>query len=109
MFRNYFKTAYRQLVKNRLFSMVNIIGLTTGLASIMALYLLVFQYLSTDRNQKDIGQMYYLKTKLSDGREVTATTYPLLGEIVRNCPEVTVGFQAVKAAMANPVKNLRTE
>jgi putative ABC transport system permease protein len=88
MFRNYFKTAYRQLLKNRLFSIVNIVGLTTGLASIMALSLLVFQYLSTDSNQKDIGQMYYLKTKLSDGREVTATTYPLLGEIVRNCQEV---------------------
>src|SRR5450631_2171460 len=88
MFRNYFITAYRQLLKNKLFSIVNIVGLTTDLASIMALSLLVFQYLSTDSNQKDIGQMYYLKTKLSDGRQFTATTYPLLGEIVRNCPEV---------------------
>jgi putative ABC transport system permease protein len=88
MFKNYFKNAFRQLIKNKLFSIVNIVGLTTGLASIMALSLLVYQYLTTDNIQHDIGQMYYLKTKLPDGRQYTNTTFPLLGEIVRKCPEV---------------------
>ncbi|MEP7231216.1 MAG: ABC transporter permease [Ginsengibacter sp.] len=88
MFRNYLKTAYRQLLKNKLFSIVNIVGLSTGLASIMALSLLVYQYLTTDSNQKDIGQMYYLKTGTADGNQYTSTTYPLLGEIVKTCPEV---------------------
>jgi len=88
LFKNYFKTAYRQLLKNRLFSIVNIVGLSTGLASIMALSLLVYQYFTTDSNQEDIGQMYYLKTGTPAGDQYNATTYPLLGEIVKNCPEV---------------------
>ena len=88
MFKNYFKTAFRQLFKNKLFTIVNMVGLSTGLASIMTLSVLVYQYITTNNNQKDIGQMYYLKTSAPDGSQYKATTYPLLGEIVRNCPEV---------------------
>ena len=57
MFKNYLKTAWRQLVKNKVFSTVNIIGLSVGLASIMALSLLVYQYLTTNDNLKGIRQM----------------------------------------------------
>lgn len=88
MFKNYFKTAWRQLIKNKLFSIVNIAGLSTGLASIMALSVLIYQYVTTNDNLKDIGQMYYLKTSSPDGNQYTQTTYPLLGEIVKNCPQV---------------------
>lgn len=91
MFKNYFKTAIRQLQKNRLFSMVNIIGLSVGLASIMALSVLVYQYLTTDSNQKNIGEMYYLKTSDHEGNKYAAKPYPLLGEVVKHCPEVAAG------------------
>ncbi len=88
MIRNHFKTAWRQLLKNKLFSGVNIIGLSTGLASIMALSVLIYQYITTNDHFEDIDQMYYLKTSSSDGEQYTYTTYPLLGEIVKNCPDV---------------------
>ncbi len=87
MFKNYFKSAWRQLVKNKLFTAVNIIGLSTGLASIMALSVLIYQYVTTNDNLKDIDQMYYLKTDFK-GDQYTQTVYPLLGEIVKKCPEV---------------------
>ncbi len=88
MFKNYFKSAWRQLVKNKLFAAVNIIGLSTGLASIMALSLLIYQYVTTNQNLKDVGEMYYLKTADPNGNQHTQTTYPLLGEIVKTCPQV---------------------
>lgn len=88
MLKNYFKSAWRQLVKNKLFSAVNIIGLSTGLASIMALSLLIYQYVTTNDNLKGIDQMYYLKTDAPGGNQFTQTVYPLLGEIVKECPEV---------------------
>ncbi|HEY6081832.1 MAG TPA: ABC transporter permease [Chitinophagaceae bacterium] len=88
MFSNYFKTAFRQLLRNKLFSIVNIVGLSTGFAGIMALSILVYQYITADDNQKDISEMYYLKTLTADGGQYTSTTYPLLGEIVKTCPEV---------------------
>ncbi len=83
MLQTNLKTAYRQLLKNKLFTIVNITGLSLGLASIMALSVLVYQYISTDSIQKDIDQMYYLKT----GDDMQ-TTYPLLGEIIKSAPEV---------------------
>jgi putative ABC transport system permease protein len=87
MIKIYFKSAWRQLVKNKLFTAVNIIGLSTGLASIMALSLLIYQYVTTNDNLKGIDQMYYLKTDFK-GNQYSKTVYPLLGEIVKKCPEV---------------------
>lgn len=87
MLKNYFRSAWRQLIKNKLFSAVNIIGLSTGLASIMTLSLLIYQYVTTNDNLKGIDQMYYLKTDFK-GNQYTQTVYPLLGEIVKTCPEV---------------------
>lgn len=87
MFKNYLKTAWRQLLRNKLFTAVNIIGLSTGLACIMALSLLVYQYMTTNDNLKDIDQMYYLKTDFK-GNQYAQTVYPLLGEIVKTSPEV---------------------
>jgi putative ABC transport system permease protein len=88
MFKNYFKSAWRQLVKNKLFTAVNIIGLSTGLASIMALSLLIYQYVTTNDNLKGTDHVYYLKTETSNGNQYTKTVYPLLGEVVKSCPEV---------------------
>ncbi|HEY5465013.1 MAG TPA: ABC transporter permease [Hanamia sp.] len=88
MFKNYFRSAWRQLAKNKLFSAVNILGLSTGLASIMALSVLIYLYVTTNDNLKDIDQMYYLKTSSPGGDQYTQTTYLLLGEIVKKCPQI---------------------
>jgi hypothetical protein len=42
MFRNYFRAAWRNLMKNKVFSFINIIGLSIG----MAACLLILQYVS---------------------------------------------------------------
>ena len=68
--------------------MINIVGLSVGLASLMTLSVLLFQYLTTNDNISGIDQLYYLKTTGSSGTGYMLTTYPLLGEIVRECPEV---------------------
>ncbi|MEP7110120.1 MAG: ABC transporter permease [Ferruginibacter sp.] len=88
------KSAFRQLWKNRLFSMVNIIGLSAGLASVMALLAGVYLYSTTDDMHRDKDRMYYLKTTGADGNEFTQTTYPLLDEILKTCPEVEAGTHA---------------
>ena len=88
MFLNYIKTAYRLLLKNKLFTIVNLVSLSTGLASIMTLAILVYQNMTKDHLFKDLGQMYYLKTYNPDGGAYTQTTYPLLGEMVKQCPEL---------------------
>ena len=86
-----FKAAVRQLWKNKLFSLVNIAGLSVGLASVMALLIGVYMYTTTDDMHKDKDRMYYLKTTAADGSQAMQTTYPLLDEILKTCPEVEAG------------------
>ena len=63
------KAAFRQLWKNKLFSLVNIIGLSVGLASVMALLIGVYMYSTADNLHRDRDRMYYLKTTCADGNE----------------------------------------
>jgi putative ABC transport system permease protein len=87
----YFKLAIRNLKKNSLFTTVNIIGLSVGIASVMALSFSVYQYINTDRDFKDKANMYFLKTVAPNGDAFKQTTYPLLEEIMKTCPEVVAG------------------
>ncbi|GAA4447010.1 ABC transporter permease [Nibrella saemangeumensis] len=49
MIRNYFKIAWRNLVRNRAFSAINIVGLAIGLATCLLIMLFVIDELSYDR------------------------------------------------------------
>ena len=49
MFKNYFKTAVRNLWKHKTFSFINIIGLTIGLTSFILIALFIFDELTFDR------------------------------------------------------------
>ncbi|MEJ7586146.1 MAG: ABC transporter permease, partial [Ferruginibacter sp.] len=71
--------------------MVNIIGLSVGVASVMALSLGVYMFITSDNMHRDMDRMYYLKTVGNDGKEHMQTTYPLLDEILKTCPEVEAG------------------
>ncbi len=90
----YFKLAIRNLKKNSLFTTVNIIGLSVGIASVMALSFSVYQYITTDSIFNDKQNMYYLKTITPDGNEEMQTTYPLLGEVIKSCPEIEAATHA---------------
>ena len=48
MFKNYFKTAWRNLKKRKVFSFINLIGLATGMAVCLLLGLL---FISADGNK----------------------------------------------------------
>src|ERR1700733_5479058 len=58
MIKNYFKTAWRNLWKNKVFSLINILGLSLG----MAACLLILQYvnfeLSYDHFNKNAANIY---------------------------------------------------
>ena len=58
MFKNYFKTAFRNLVRNRLFTILNILGLSTGLACTLLILLWVSNELSYDRWNVNADRTY---------------------------------------------------
>lgn len=60
MFRNYFKIALRNLLKNRGYSFINIGGLALGLASAMLIFLWIADEYSFDKFNKNYNNLYQL-------------------------------------------------
>ena len=91
MFKNYFKTAMRNLFRNRLYSLINLIGLAIGLASCLMIWLWVQDELSYDRFHTNAGRIYRVERKFDfrdmHGQEpITGGTYgPAL---VSDYPEI---------------------
>jgi len=60
MIFNYLKTAYRFLIKNVSFSIINIIGLTTGIMAFLLIALYVQDELGYDRHIEHSDRVYRL-------------------------------------------------
>ena len=60
MFKNYFITAWRNLVKSKVFSFINIMGLTIGITVCMMIFLFVSNEFSFDNFHKDGDRIYRL-------------------------------------------------
>ncbi len=69
MFRNYLKIAVRNLLRNRIFSVINICGLAIGMASALLILLWVQNELSMDRIYPKTDRTYLLcnRDKLFNG------------------------------------------
>jgi len=84
MIKNYFKIAWRNLVKNKAASFINISGLAVGMAVAMLIGLWIWDELSFDkyhRNYDRIGKI--MTTQTSNGQMVTfgSTVVPLNNEL----------------------------
>ncbi len=69
MFRNYLKTAFRNLVRYKIYSAINIIGLAVGLAACMLIVLYVGHESSYDRFHKNADRIFWLQTRLKIGND----------------------------------------
>jgi putative ABC transport system permease protein len=92
MFKNYFKTAWRNLIKDKQFSLLNLLGLSTGLACVLLIFLWVSDELSVDKFNSNDSQLFQVM-KTSPTADGGVETYPytpgLLGQSMQNeLPEV---------------------
>jgi putative ABC transport system permease protein len=69
MFKNYFKTAFRNLARNKVYSFINIAGLSLGLACVMLIMLYVKDEVSYDRFHRNASHIYriFSEGKAPDG------------------------------------------
>lgn len=58
MFKNYLKTAWRNLMKSKVFSFINILGLTIGITVCMMIFLFIMNEFGVDRFHKDGDRIY---------------------------------------------------
>ena len=69
MFKNYFKTALRNLTRNKVYSFINIAGLSLGLACSMLIILYVKDEVSYDRFHEGVNQIYRITSQSFDKKE----------------------------------------
>ncbi len=67
MLKNYFKTAWRSLRRNKTFSILNIIGLSIGVACSLLIALYVLDELSYDRFNTQADKIYRVDEKVKFG------------------------------------------
>lgn len=58
MIKNYFKIAWRNLMKNKVFSLINVIGLTIGLSASFVIGLMIYYDATFDTFHKDGERIY---------------------------------------------------
>ena len=60
MVKNYLKSTFRQLIKEKTYSLINVTGLAIGIASFLIIYLFISDELSYDRYHKKAKNIYRL-------------------------------------------------
>jgi len=91
MIKNYFKIAFRNLTKNRIFSFINIFGLASGLTCFLLIAAFVFNELSYDKYPAESDLIYRVTLSLPGNGDVAV--YPnvdiAVGEGIKTAfPEV---------------------
>ena len=92
MLRNYLKIALRHLLTNRVFSFINIAGLSLGLAAVLFIALFVQDEVSYDRFHERGNRLYRLVQHTTDvevgERKTSVTGMPQGPTFAREIPEV---------------------
>jgi putative ABC transport system permease protein len=100
MIKNYFKIAWRNLIKNKVYSSLNIVGLATGMAVALLIGLWVFDEINFNKsfdNYDRLGQLFQNRT--FDGKTGTYADManPMGNELRTNYPD----FKAVALTSDN--------
>lgn len=81
MWENYFKVAFRNLLRYKIFSFINIFGLGVSMALSLIVITLVLDQYKYDRHNSQKGRIFRVNT-LSDKYKPTATTTMALREVL---------------------------
>ena len=83
MFRNYFKTAFRTLFKNKLYTTLNVTGIAFGLSCFLLIGLYVFDELTFDQQHSKANRIYRVvehKTVNGEATTIAGIGYRLAEE-----------------------------
>ncbi len=100
MLRNYFKIAWRNLIKNKGFTAINIIGLSLGIGCFIMISMYVVDELSYDRFHEKASRIYRINSDiLFGGTELNiAVTSDPMGETLKNDYAEVENFTRLYAA-----------
>src|SRR5260221_1427117 len=103
MIKNHLKTAWRNLWRNKVFSAINILGLSTGLACCILMFLFIQHELSYDKfnvNAKNIYRITSLFAEEKDKKELAVTPAPWAPMMKKDYPEIKEFVRLLKSEKA---------
>jgi len=98
MIRNYIKTAYRSLLKNKGFTILNVLGLSVGLATCLLIVFYVVDELSYDKYNTKADRIYRvtIDAKLNGNGGTYATSEePLLAALKGTFPQIEASARLI--------------
>lgn len=105
MLKNYFKIAWRNLLKNKIFSFINIFGLTVGIASFLLIAFFVFDELTFDSFHKNANNIYRIieERKTAEGKQskIASVGYQVSEKATVDFPEVKAAARIARLGRAN--------
>ncbi len=87
MFKNHIKIAWRQLLKNKLFTAINIVSLSVGLSASFVIGMMIYHDMTFDRFHKDGDRIFRVTTSFifgSGGQFYNSGVTVPLGEALKN-------------------------
>ena len=116
MIRNYIKTAFRNLLKNKGFTAINVLGLALGLATCLLIVFYVFDELGYDKYNLNAGRIYRINTDIKFGGNESSSAdapAPTAATLKADFPEIeqvtrfrVQGGNQVKKGTQNIQENL---
>src|SRR5579862_669873 len=91
MIKNFIKTAFRNLLKNKGFTAINVLGLSLGLTTCLLIVFYVFDELSYDKYNINADRIYRVNEDIKFGGTTNAyavSPAPLAAALKSNFPEI---------------------
>jgi putative ABC transport system permease protein len=91
MIRNYITIALRSMMRNKAYTIINVVGLSVGVACCLMLALYIQDEMGYDRHHKDLYDLYRMTTHFqkSDGvTDMATTSAPIAWGIKDEVPEI---------------------
>ncbi|MGD8724945.1 MAG: ABC transporter permease, partial [Desulfobacterales bacterium] len=92
MFCNYFKIALRNIRRQKLYTIINVTGLSIGVATSIVILLFAYEELTSDKSHKNVDQIYRVYTILEDNEKTlpAALTPSAVAEALKkDYPEIS--------------------
>lgn len=107
MFKNYFKTAWRNLWKNKIYSAINITGLAVGLAACIIILLFVsYERSFDDFNKKNIYRLNEVQKfeGMVAAQKVALSMFPMAPTLKAEFPQI-INYTRINAANNTPLNH----
>ena len=88
MLKNFFKTAFRNIVKYKAYSLINFVGLTCGLTLALLIITYVRSEVGYDRFHEKAARLYRFRYTAPNGLEIASSPPPIAPVLKDYFPEV---------------------